>query len=80
VVVATREVAMTAEELFTLDEIAAKAKVGKPAVHKWIREKKLGYVVVGGERRITAAQWEQFIADSTREYHEKRPAPILVAA
>ncbi len=68
------------EEYFKIDEVAARFKVGKAAVNKWLREKKLGYVVVGGERRIPSSAIAKFIEDSTREYEEKRVTPGLTTA
>lgn len=66
------------EEYFKIEEVAARFKVGKAAVNKWLRQGKLGYVVVGGERRVPTSALTRFIEDSTREYEEKRVTPGLI--
>lgn len=68
---------MGEDELLTIEEVAALAKVKKPAVHKWLREGKLEWVAVGGERRVWRSAFDAFVAQSTKDYHEKRMAPDL---
>ena len=65
------------DEYFKIEEVASRFKVGKAAVNKWLRQGKLGYVVVGGERRVPTSALKKFIEDSTREYEEKRETPGL---
>jgi excisionase family DNA binding protein len=68
------------DELLTIEEVAAITKVKKPAVHKWLREGKLKWVAVGGERRVRRGALNEFIEASTKEYTEKRVAPDLTMA
>jgi excisionase family DNA binding protein len=53
------------ERLYTVPEAADVLRVTRAAIYKWIREKKLGVVYVGSERRITQSAIDAFIKEST---------------
>jgi excisionase family DNA binding protein len=57
------------EELFTIEEAGAYLKVARPTLYKYMERGvggvKLGYVYVGGERRIPRSAIEAFIKAST---------------
>lgn len=57
------------EELFTVEEAAEYLRVARQTMYKYmergVKGVKLGYVYVGGERRITKSAIEAFIKAST---------------
>lgn len=57
------------DELFTIEEAGTYLKVARPTLYKYMDRGvggvKLGYVYVGGERRIPKAAIEEFIRAST---------------
>jgi excisionase family DNA binding protein len=75
------------EELFTISEVAARLKVTRDAVYKWIRKGRLEAVYAGDHMRVTRSALEQFIAQSTERAHLARrdtidriESPSLAAA
>ena len=52
---------MDNEVFYTIPEVAAKLKVTRAAVYKWMKQGKLGYVIVGSERRVTSSTLGAFI-------------------
>ena len=59
------------DEYYTVDEVATLLKVTRATVYNWMRDGRLGYVVVGDHRRIPRAALEAFI---------KQPEPVDRAA
>lgn len=49
------------EEYYTVDEVAAKFKVTRAAVYKWMKAGRLSFVYVGDDRRITSSGLKAFI-------------------
>lgn len=52
---------MDEETFYTIPEAAAKLRVKRDAVYKWMREGKLEYVIVGSQRRITGSAITAFV-------------------
>ncbi len=52
---------MDEEQFYTIPEVAAKLKVTRAAVYKWMKAGKLGFVIVGTERRVTSSTLAAFI-------------------
>lgn len=51
------------EQMYTVREVADLLRVGKQAVWKWMRYGKLGYVLVGSEKRVPASALQRFIRE-----------------
>lgn len=52
---------MDEERFYTIPEVAAKLKVTRAAVYKWMKAGKLAFVVVGSERRVVGSALTTFI-------------------
>ena len=52
---------MRDEELLTIPEVAARAKVTRAAIYKWIRTGQLKAVIVGSHMRVPVEAWRAFI-------------------
>lgn len=57
---------MNEETFYTIPEAAAKLRVTRAAIYKWMKEGRLRYVIVGSERRVTGSAIDEFVrSDST---------------
>ena len=52
---------MDEEVFYTIPEVASKLRVTRAAVYKWMKSGRLGYVIVGSERRVTSSTLAAFI-------------------
>jgi len=52
---------MDEERFYTIPEAAAKLRVKRDAIYKWMREGRLEYVIVGSQRRITSSAIDAFV-------------------
>lgn len=52
---------LDAETFYTIPEAAAKLRVTRAAIYKWMKQGKLEFVIVGSERRVTGAAITAFI-------------------
>lgn len=72
------------EQYYTVQEVADLFKVKKGAVYKWMRQRKLKFVLVGGERRVTGTDLRDFVKPGVidDESYEKEGnlTPCLAAA
>jgi excisionase family DNA binding protein len=52
---------MDEETFYTIPEAAAKLRVTRAALYKWMKQGRLGFVLVGSERRITSSTIDAFV-------------------
>jgi excisionase family DNA binding protein len=52
---------MDEETFYTIPEAAKKLRVTRAALYKWMKEGRLGFVLVGSERRITSSAIDAFV-------------------
>lgn len=58
---------MDEETFYTVPEAAAKLRVTRAALYKWMKSGRLQFVVVGSERRITGSALAAFIRAGNTE-------------
>ena len=56
---------MDEETFYTIPEAAAKLRVKRDAIYKWMREGRLSFVIVGSQRRITGSAITTFVREGT---------------
>ena len=61
---------MDEETFYTIPEAAAKLRVKRDALYKWMRQGRLAFVVVGSERRITGSALTAFIRSGNEDVPE----------
>ena len=54
---------MDEERFYTIPEVAAKLRVTRAAIYKWMKEGKLAFVMVGSERRVTSSAIAAFVQE-----------------
>jgi len=52
---------MDEETFYTIPEAAAKLRVKRDAIYKWMKEGRLEFVIVGSQRRITGSAIAAFV-------------------
>jgi len=52
---------MDEERFYTIPEAAAKLRVTRAALYKWMKQGRLAFVLVGSERRITSSAIDAFV-------------------
>jgi len=55
---------MSEETFYTIPEAAAKLRVTRAAIYKWMKQGRLEYVMVGSERRVTGSAIAAFVRSS----------------
>jgi excisionase family DNA binding protein len=78
-----REAGAVEEEYFTLNEIAALAKVTRTTVYGWMNAGALHFVYIGRQRRIPKSAWLAFVRPGNLVPSEERgqkevtPVPVI---
>lgn len=52
---------MNEETFYTIPEAAAKLRVTRAAIYKWMKQGRLAFVLVGSERRVTGSAIDAFV-------------------